>query len=216
MPRAGAGGATHMTGEQTHSRCTAGPRFTLLEVLFVLALAATVASVAIPSTREVIEALRTATAARTSQPVWRTRGPWPSRGPRAWACASRPSGSGLSVGNLRLTATGTASVLLDIAARPRHRDWPPPERLSDKPGAPARPDGRRSRRWGQPAWVTGTDGLRIGRSPHRDHEPRRDRNRRERVYLHGRRSQFAVRIWGRRDGCGVLQDRPGGHEWVPR
>jgi type II secretory pathway pseudopilin PulG len=184
----------------------------VLEILFVLALSSTMLCVAIPSAGEAIDAQRTAMAARyVAARLTDARN----------SAVNRSACVGLRFeadqGDYRFTAyadgNGNGIRSTDISMG---IDVPtgPPERLRDKfPGVTTGlmngyPDADR-------VGSTGGDGVRLGPSRIATMSPD-GTGTPGTIYLHGRRSQFAVRILGTTGRVRVLQYRPAGNEWIGR
>ena len=186
--------------------------FTMVEVLFTIALATTVVSMAIPSTRDAVDELRTAMAARYL--AARLAEARTSAVTRSSCVGLRFTDEG---SDYRFTpyadGNGNGIRSLDIALG---IDIPigSPETLGEKfPGVSiglmnGYPDADNIA-------GTGADGLRIGKPRIETMSPDGTATAGT-VYLHGRRSQFAVRILGTTGRVRVLQYRPAGGEWIAR
>ena len=195
--------------ESSRERCLG---FTTIETLFAIALSTTVLCVAVPSTEDAIDSIRTAMAARymaarlTDARI---------------AAVTRSACVGLRFeavgGDYRFAAyadgNGNGIRAADIAAG---LDIPvgAAERLADKfPGV------RTGLMNGYPdadhVAGTGEDGVRIGSARIATMSPDGTATAGT-LYLHGRRSQFAVRILGATGRVRVLQYRRAEDEWVTR
>ena len=185
--------------------------FTLVELLFVLGLATTVMAVAIPSTRDAIEGLHTAAAARyVSARLTEARLGAIARSTSV-GLRFEPDGDDYRLA-LFVDGNGNGVRATDIAlgidvASGR------PERLHDKfPGVaigllPGYPDA-------DSVMGTGGDGVRMGRAQIASMSPDGTATPGT-VYLHGRRTQFAVRILGSTGRVRVLRYEPAEGQWVP-
>jgi prepilin-type N-terminal cleavage/methylation domain-containing protein len=209
---AGAGRAHQMQQQNPDRAAGTEAGFTLVEVLFTLAVATTMMSVAIPSTRDAVDALRTATAARyLAARLSEARIGAVARS----ACVGLrfvPEGS-----DYRFTpyadGNGTGVRSLDIALG---IDIPigTAEKLGDKfPGVSVGlmngyPDA-------DGVAGTGVDGVRIGKAHIATMSPDGTATAGT-VYVHGRRCQFAVRILGTTGRVRVMEYRPAGGGWVAR
>jgi type II secretory pathway pseudopilin PulG len=186
--------------------------FTLVEALFTLALAATVVCVALPSAGEAIDAQRTAMAARyVSARLTEARISAVNRSASV-GLRFEPDGRDYRF-TLYADGNGNGIRSLDISLGV---DVPiaPPERLRDKfPGVSTGlmngyPDADQVE-------GTGADGVRLGSSRIATMSPD-GTGTPGTIYLHGRRSQFAVRILGTTGRVRVLQYRAGSDEWLAR
>jgi prepilin-type N-terminal cleavage/methylation domain-containing protein len=209
---AGAGRAHHMQPQNPDRGAGSDAGFTMVEVLFTLALASTVLSVAIASTRDVVDELRTAMAARyLAARLTEARIGAVTRS----ACVGLRFVPEASDYRFAPFADGNGNGIrsLDIALG---IDVPigSPESLGEKfPGVSiglmnGYPDA-------DLIVGTGADGVRIGKSRIETMSPDGTATAGT-VYLHGRRSQFAVRILGTTGRVRVLQYRPAGDEWFAR
>jgi hypothetical protein len=183
-----------------------------LEILFALALSASVLCVAVPSTRDAIDGLRTATAARyVAARLADAR----------IAAVNRSACVGLRFeqddSDYRFTphvdGNGNGIRSLDIALG-IDRPIGASERLADKfPGV------RTGLMNGYPdadqVAGTGADGVRLGAARIATMSPDGTATGGT-VYLHGRRSQFAVRILGTTGRVRVLQYVRAEGAWVAR
>ena len=202
----GAGRADHMAQQTLELPLRVDAGFTTLEILFALALSGTVLCVAVPSMNEEIDGLRTASAARYV--AARLTGARIAAVNRS-ACVGlrfEPDGA-----DYRFTphadGNGNGIRTLDIALG-IDRPIGATERLADKfPGV------RTGLMNGYPdadhVAGTGADGVRLGTPRIATMSPDGTATGGT-VYLHGRRSQFAVRILGTTGRVRVLQYQAGG------
>jgi type II secretory pathway pseudopilin PulG len=210
-PRPAPGARTRMLSDMTdHAGGDCG--FTVVEILFALVLATTVVSVAIPSTRDAVDEIRTATAARYL--AGRLAEARVSAVARS-ACVGlrfEPSGSDYRYGAYT-DGNGNGIRALDIALGV---DWPASgkELLKDK-----FPEVTFGLMNGYPdadgVGGTGGDGVRIGTARIATMSPDGTATAGT-LYLHGRRSQYAVRILGTTGRMRVLQYKPASRTWVER
>ena len=186
--------------------------FTLVELLFAAAIAATLAAMALPAARDGAEGVQVNTAARylaarlsgaRMQAVARST----SLGLRFDPAALDYSFTTYADGNGN--GIRSADIALGVDA-----PITAGERLGDKfPGVSfglinGYPDVDE-----QPG--TGADGVRIGRARIETMSPDGTATPGT-LYLHGRRSQFAVRVLGPTGRVRVLEDLPGEGRWSPR
>ena len=186
--------------------------FTLVEVLFAIALAAMVSSMAVPTARDGVEAIQVSGAARyLAARLSDVRLKAVSRS-TCLALRFEPSG-----GDYRFTTyvdgneNGIrAAEITSGIDRPLDRA----EQIADKfPGVTfglmnGYPDAD-----GQNG--TGEDGVRIGRSRIETMSPDGTATPGT-LYVHGRRTQFAVRVLGATGRVRVLEYLPGEGRWIPR
>ena len=199
-----------MVQRSRSGRGAAGDGFTLVELLFALALCGAIVAVAVPATEDAVDELRTAMAARyIAGRLGHARIEAVKRatciGLRFEAKADDYSVTGYMDGN----ANGIRS--LDIAAGidPRIAG---PEQLRDKfPGVhfglmenAADADGAKG---------TGTDGVRIGKAHICTMSPDGTATAGT-LYIRGRRSQYAVRVLGATGRVRLLQYRPKDGQWI--
>jgi prepilin-type N-terminal cleavage/methylation domain-containing protein len=192
------------------TRSSAG--FTMVEVLFTLALAGTVASLAIPSGRDAVDELRTAAAARyLSARLSEAR---MSAVTRSTCIGLRFEADGRDYrftpyadGNNNGVRSLDIALGLDapLGAAEKLGDHFPGVSIGLMPGLPDadNDDG------------TGEDGVRIGASRIETMSANGTATAGT-IYLHGRRSQFAVRILGTTGRVRVLHYRPAGGGWIAR
>jgi prepilin-type N-terminal cleavage/methylation domain-containing protein len=184
--------------------------FTLVELLFVVALAATVMSIAVPTTRDGVESLQVASAARylaarLSDARMRAVARSTCLGLRFVPAGSDYRFTTYVDGNdngIR-TADITAGIDGPLEAAEQLADKFPAVVFGLMNGYPDVD--------GQPA--TGTDGVRIGRARIETMSPDGTATPGT-LYLHGRRTQFAVRVLGATGRVRVFEYREG--EWIPR
>jgi type II secretory pathway pseudopilin PulG len=199
--------------ERLHAhRANADDGFTVVEILFTLVLATTVVSVAVPSTRDAIDELRTATAARyLAARLGDARISAVARS----ACIGlrfEAAGSDYAFGAY-VDGNGNGIRSVDIGAGV---DWPlgGKEALREKfPGVtlglmPGYPDA-------DDTGGTGSDGVRIGKAKIATMSPDGTATAGT-LYLHGTRSQFAVRILGTTGRLRVLKYDPKSRTWLER
>jgi prepilin-type N-terminal cleavage/methylation domain-containing protein len=197
---------------QAFSRAGGQAGFTMIEVLFTLALAATVLSMAVPSSRDAIDALRTAGAARyLAGRLIEARIGAITRS----ACVGirfEPDGADYRYvryadGNANGVRSTDIALGIDtpLGRREQLSDTFPGVSIGLMNGYPDADD--------QPG--TGSDGVRIGRARIATMSPDGTATAGT-LYLHGRRSQFAVRILGTTGRVRVLEYRPAEHAWVAR
>jgi hypothetical protein len=183
-----------------------------MEILFALAVSATVLLVAVPSTEEAIDGLRTGMAARyVADRLMEARIGAVNRsaciGLRFEADGSDYRFTPYVDGNGNGVRSLDISLGIDVAIGVT-------ERLADKfPGVSTGlisgyPDADH-------VAGTGTDGVRLGGPRIATMGPDGTATSGT-IYLHGRRSQFAVRILGTTGRVRVLQYRRAGDEWVSR
>ncbi len=184
----------------------------MVEILFALVLATTVVSVAIPSTRDAVDEIRTATAARylagrlaeaRVSAVARSACVGlrfePYRSDYRYGAYTDGNGNGVRAQDIALG--------LDVPASGK-------ELLKDK-----FPDVTFGLMNGYPdadgVGGTGGDGVRIGKARIATMSPDGTATAGT-LYLHGRRSQYAVRILGTTGRMRVLQYKPASRTWVER
>lgn len=185
---------------------------TLLELLFVIAIGATLAAIALPLTGNALDEIRTRTAARYLEgQIMRARMDAIKRS-RAVGLRFEPWNGGYLFG-VYVDGNGNGIRTTDIA-QGLDPELATPERLSDKfPGtrfelAPDIPD------------IDGNtgglrDGLRIGTARILTLTPDGTATSGT-FYVRGRRAQCAVRVMGVSGRTRVLQYRPGEGAWIPR
>jgi len=185
---------------------------TVVEILFTLALATTVVSVAIPSTRDAIDELKTATAARyvagrlaeaRVKAVARSAcvGLRFEQAGNDYRYASYADGNGNGIRSQDITLgldlpLGGKELLQDKFPNVTFglmNSYPDADNVSG----------------------SGTDGVRIGTARIATMSPDGTATAGT-LYLHGRRSQFAVRILGTTGRMRVLQYKPASRTWVER
>ena len=184
----------------------------MIELLFGLAVAATVLSMAIPSTREAVDQIRTAAAARYL--AGRLVDARIAAITRSTCVGLRFEPDGADYRYLRYAdGNGNGVRSTDIAlgidtaigSRERLGDLFPGVSLGLMNGYPDA-DG---------VGGTGADGVRIGIARIETMSPDGTATAGT-LYLHGRRSQFAVRILGTTGRVRVLEYRAEDRAWVPR
>jgi prepilin-type N-terminal cleavage/methylation domain-containing protein len=185
--------------------------FTLVELLLALSIAVVSMSVAVPATRDALDALRTGMAARAvsarlaslrMDAVSQSRcfGLRFEAAGEDYRFATVADGNGNGVRSADIAAGVDAAVSLK-------------ERLSDKfPGVTfglmnGYPDA-------DLVGGTGADGVRIGRALILTLSPDGTATAGT-LYLHGRRAQYAIRILGATGRVRVLQYLPGTGTWLP-
>jgi hypothetical protein len=186
--------------------------FTVVEILFTVVLATTVVSVAIPSTRDAIDELKTATAARylasrlaeaRVNAVARSACVGlrfePDNGDYRYASYSDGNGNGVRSQDI------TLGFDLPTSGKEAVRDKFPNVVFGLMNGYPDVDN----------AAGTGTDGVRIGTARIATMSPDGTATAGT-LYLHGRRSQFAVRILGTTGRMRVLQYKPASRTWIER
>jgi hypothetical protein len=186
--------------------------FTVVEILFTVVLATTVVSVAIPSTRDAIDELKTATAARylagrlaeaRVNAVARSTCVGlrfePYGGNYSYATYTDGNGNGVRSQDI------TLGFDLPISGRETLRDKFPNVVFGLMSGYPDADN----------VGGTGTDGVRIGKARIATMSPDGTATAGT-LYLHGRRSQFAVRILGTTGRLRVLQYKPASRTWIER
>lgn len=186
--------------------------FTLIELLFVVALAATVMSIVVPTTRDGVESLQVASAARyvaarLSDARMRAVARSTCLGLRFVPVGSDYRFTTYVDGNdngIR-SADITASVDVPLNDAEQLADKFPAVVFGLMNGYPDVDD--------QPA--TGADGVRIGRARIETMSPDGTATPGT-LYLHGRRTQFAVRVLGATGRVRVLEYLPGERKWTPR
>jgi prepilin-type N-terminal cleavage/methylation domain-containing protein len=186
--------------------------FTLVEMLFALAIIATLAAVALPTANDAVDEMRTLMAARSlaarlSQiridAVTRSRSLAlrfeAAGGAYRWSVYADGNGNGLRTADI---AAG-----IDVSLGPK-------EMLGDKfPGValgllPGYPDADN-------VAGTGSDGVRIGTARILTMSPDGTATAGT-LYLHGRRNQFAIRVLGATGRIRVLQYDQGRGTWITR
>jgi hypothetical protein len=186
--------------------------FTLVEILFTLVLATTVVSVAVPSTRDAIDELRTATAARYL--AGRLGDARISAVARSACVGLRFEASGSDYrfgayvdgnGNGVRSLDITVGVDLPVGTKEALKDKFPGVSFGLMQGYPDADD----------AGGTGSDGVRIGTAKIATMSPDGTATAGT-IYLHGSRSQFAVRILGTTGRLRVLQYNPKSRTWLER
>jgi prepilin-type N-terminal cleavage/methylation domain-containing protein len=212
VPPAGAGRPHHMHQQHPYRSLGSSSGFTMVEVLFALALAATVLSMAIAFTRDAVDELRTAMAARylaarlmEARIGAVTRSACvglrfvPEAGDYRFAPFADGNGNGIRSVDIALgidVPIGRAETLgekfpgVTIGLMNGYPD------ADNNPG-------------------TGADGVRIGKARIETMSPDGTATAGT-VYLHGRRSQYAVRVLGTTGRVRVLQYRPAGDVWMAR
>jgi hypothetical protein len=186
--------------------------FTVVEILFTLVVATTVVSVAVPSTRDSIDELRTAAAARyLAGRLAEARVNAVARS----ACVGirfEPSGADYHYasyvdgnGNGIRSQDITLGLDLPVSARESLRDKFANVVFGLMNGYPDVDNSAGS----------GTDGVRIGRARIETLSPDGTATAGT-LYLHGRRSQYAVRILGTTGRTRVLQYKPASRTWIER
>jgi type II secretory pathway pseudopilin PulG len=186
--------------------------FTVVEILFTVVVATTLVSVAIPSTRDAVDEIRTTTAARYL--AGRLAAARINAVARS-ACVGlrfEPSGSDYRYGSYTdgngngvRSQDIAAGVDLPISAREALKDKFPGVTFGLMPGYPDA-DGVAG---------TGSDGVRSGKARIATLSPDGTATAGT-LYVHGRRSQLAVRILGTTGRMRVLQYRPGSRAWLER
>jgi len=186
--------------------------YTLIELLFVVSVLTTVAAIAVPATRDAVDALRAAMAARSVSARLMHARIDAIRRSAAVALRFEPVGTDYRVTTV-LDGNGngvrTADILsgADVALTP-------PMRLPEQfPGIqfgllPGVPDAD-----GKP--TTDVDGVRIGTARILTMSPDGTATAGT-LYLHGRSSQFAVRVLGATGRVRVLQFDQGTRTWRTR
>ena len=190
----------------------AGAGFTTIEVLFTVALAATILSMAIPSSQDAVDTIRTAAAARYL--ATRLAEARISAITRSTCIGLRFEADGTDYrflqygdgnGNGVRSADIAAGIDKPIGSREKLGDKFPGVALGLMNGYPDA-DG---------VGGTGADGVRIGTARIETMSPDGTATAGT-LYLHGRRSQFAVRILGTTGRVRVLEYRAEARAWVPR
>ena len=186
--------------------------FTMIEVLFTVALAATILSMAIPSSQDAVDTIRTAAAARYL--ATRLAAARISAITRSTCIGLRFEADGADYhylpygdgnGNGVRSADIAAGIDTPIGSREKLGDKFPGVALGLMNGYPDA-DG---------VGGTGADGVRIGKARIETMSPDGTATAGT-LYLHGRRSQFAVRILGTTGRVRVLEYRAEAKAWVPR
>jgi type II secretory pathway pseudopilin PulG len=186
--------------------------YTLIELLFLISVVATVSAVAIPATRDAIDELRTAMAARSlSARLMYARIDAVKRSASValrfepvgddYRVTTVVDGNGNGVRSLEIQSG--VDVPLTIAGR--LRDQFPGIQFGFLPGVPDAD--------GSP--TTDPDGVRIGTARLLTMSPDGTATAGT-LYLHGRRSQFAVRVLGATGRVRVLQFHQGTRTWRTR
>jgi type II secretory pathway pseudopilin PulG len=186
--------------------------FTVVEILFTVVLATTLVSVAIPSARDAVDELKTATAARylagrlaearvnavaRSACVGLRFEPYGSD----YRYASYTDGNGNGVRSQDIAL----GLDLPISGKEALKDKFPNVSFGLINGYPDADD----------TVGSGTDGVRIGKARIATMSPDGTATAGT-LYLHGRRSQYAVRILGTTGRMRVLQYKPASRTWVGR
>ena len=186
--------------------------FTMIEILFTMALAATILSMAIPSSQDAVDTIRTAAAARYL--ATRLAEARISAIMRSTCIGLRFEVDGTDYrylpygdanGNGVRSADIAAGIDKPIGSREKLGDKFPGVALGLMNGYPDA-DG---------VGGTGADGVRIGTARIETMSPDGTATAGT-LYLHGRRSQFAVRILGTTGRVRVLEYRAEARAWVPR
>ena len=186
--------------------------FTLIELLFVVALAATVMSIAVPTTRDGVEGLQVSSAARylagrLSDARMRAVARSTCLGVRFVPAGSDYRFTAYVDGNddgIR-TADITAGIDVALAGAEQLADKFPGVAFGLMNGYPDVDDQA----------GTGADGVRIGRARIETMSPDGTATPGT-LYLHGRRTQFAVRVLGATGRVRVFEYLPGEARWIPR
>ena len=185
----------------------------LIELLFVLALGLTLTSMAVPLTADVVEETRVASAARNL--ATRIGGMRIDALKRSTCIGMRFQRAGPDDYSVELFVDGngngvrTAEISAGIDVR--HGS---PERIGDQfPGVlfgllPGIPDADAQS-------GTGTDGVRIGSARILTMSPDGTSSSGT-VYVHGRRTQYAIRVLGATGRTRVLYFHPGKRQWIDK
>lgn len=192
--------------------CDGSRGFTLVELLFALALGVTLASIAVPLTTSSLDALRSSSAARyVAARVMDIRMEAVRRS-AAVALRFQPAGEDYTFaayvdgnGNGVRTADILAGIDRQIGPVERIGDKFPGVRFALEPGCPDA-DG---------ASTSSTDGLRIGTARILTMTPEGTSSSGT-LYLAGKGGQFAVRVLGATGRVRVLQFHPGERRWHTR
>jgi prepilin-type N-terminal cleavage/methylation domain-containing protein len=186
--------------------------FTLVEVLFAVALAAIVSSMAVPAGRDGVEALQVSgaaryLAARLSDARLKAVSRSTCLGLRFEPSAVDYRFTTYADGNENgiRAADITMGVDLPLAAAEQLADKFPGVTFGLMNGYPDA-DGQGG---------TGEDGVRIGRARIETMSPDGTATPGT-LYVHGRRTQFAVRVLGATGRVRVLEYLPGERRWIPR
>jgi type II secretory pathway pseudopilin PulG len=207
-------GASSLPGSRSttavHAACRRG--YTLIELLFLVSVVATVTAVAIPATRDAIDELRTAIAARSISARLMYARIDAVRRSAAVALRFEPAGDDYRVttvldgnDNGVRTADIQSGIDVPLTMAGRLRDQFPGIQFGVLPGVPDAD--------GNP--TTDADGVRIGTARILTMSPDGTATAGT-LYLHGRRSQFAVRVLGATGRVRVLQFHHGTRTWRTR
>jgi len=186
--------------------------FTLVEVLFAVALAATIASIAVPTTRDGVEALQVAgaaryLAARLSDSRMRAVSRSTCVGLRFEPSAADYRFTAYVDGNDNGIRSTDIAMGIDVplSGAERLADIFPGVSFGLMNGYPDVDE--------EPG--TGTDGVRIGHARIETMSPDGSATPGT-FYVHGRRTQFAVRVLGATGRVRVIEYRAGEGRWIQR
>jgi hypothetical protein len=185
----------------------------VLELLFVLALGVTLAGIAVPLTTEAVEETRVAAASRNF--ATRVGGMRIDALKRSTCVGMRFQRATADDYSFELFVDGNANGVrsADISSGVDTRSGGP-QRLSDQfPGVafgllPGIPDADSQS-------GTGTDGVRIGAARILTMSPDGSSSSGT-LYIHGKRSQYAIRVLGATGRTRVLYYHPGKRQWISK
>jgi prepilin-type N-terminal cleavage/methylation domain-containing protein len=185
--------------------------FSLLEVLFSLAIAATLVGVAVPLTTGAVDEIRTAAAARYLTGRISGARIEAVRQSSSLALRFEPDGEDYVItthrdgnGNGVRSAEIRSGIDATLGAAERIRDRHPGVRFGLTPGIPDLDGG-----------ISGPEGVRVGAARLLSVSPLGGTTSGT-LYLHGRRSQYAVRVLGATGRVRVFQYDPGARQWNTR
>lgn len=196
------------------SQCIrAGHGFTVLELLLIASVSATIIAIAVPLTTDIVDDMRTRMAARYLEGrIMDARMHAVRRGSRVglrfeamdddyrFAEYVDANGNGLRTGEI------AAGIDKEIAPRQLLRDLFPRVAFGLRANVPD-VDGVRS--------AIATDGVRFGTSGILTLGPDGTASSGT-MYVHGRRGQYAVRVLGATGRTRVLRFEPGSRQWIAR
>jgi prepilin-type N-terminal cleavage/methylation domain-containing protein len=185
--------------------------FSLLEVLFSLAIAATLVGIAVPVTSSAVDEIRTAAAARHLAGKILAARIDAVRRSSSLALRFEPDGDDYVItthidgnGNGVRTAEIRSGIDSTLGTAERIRDSHPHVRFGLAAGIPDLDGG-----------ISGSEGVRVGAARLLSVSPLGGTTSGT-LYLHGRRSQYAVRVLGATGRVRVFQYDPGARQWNTR